>query len=78
MWLIKQYSLSDTILKVLRQGSQIRHEYFVFCLIKRKVLHGVIFDTRKIILDHRRRVSIKNKLVCVMGGSRVRQLKLLL
>ncbi|KAK4354650.1 hypothetical protein RND71_026844 [Anisodus tanguticus] len=41
VWIMKEYFLSDTILKVLRKCHQIRHEDYVLCRIKRKVaVHG--------------------------------------
>ncbi|KAM3233087.1 hypothetical protein P3L10_018446 [Capsicum annuum] len=38
VWNMKEYSLSDSIVKALRRRNQIRHEGFVLCRIKKKVV----------------------------------------
>nr|XP_016488024.1 PREDICTED: NAC domain-containing protein 68-like [Nicotiana tabacum] len=39
VWNMKEYSLNDDILKVLRQRNSIQYEDFVLCCIKRKSVH---------------------------------------
>ncbi|PHT45694.1 hypothetical protein CQW23_14852 [Capsicum baccatum] len=47
---MKEYSLSDSIVKALRRRNQIRHEGYVLCRIKKKIV--VHSDDQKKVINN--------------------------
>ncbi|XP_016452652.1 NAC domain-containing protein 78-like [Nicotiana tabacum] len=64
VWNMKEYSLNDSILKVLRQRNIIQHEDYVLCCIKRKSVHA---NDHKELGDHMEIADSGNNVVDVMN-----------
>ncbi|OIT03390.1 PREDICTED: NAC domain-containing protein 59-like [Nicotiana attenuata] len=64
VWNMKEYSLNDNILKVLRERNIIQHEDYVLCCIKRKFVHA---NDHKELGDHME-IASGNTVVAVMDA----------
>ncbi|XP_009786835.2 NAC domain-containing protein 68-like [Nicotiana sylvestris] len=65
VWNMKEYSLDDNILKVLRQRNSIQYEDFVLCCIKRKSVHD---HDHEELGDHMVIAASGNNVVAVMNA----------
>ncbi|OIT35734.1 PREDICTED: NAC domain-containing protein 68-like [Nicotiana attenuata] len=66
VWNMKEYSLNDNILKVLRQRNIIQHEDYVLCCIKRKSVYA---NDHKELGDHMEIAASGNNVVAVMNST---------